>query len=131
MPRLGPRAAYNHRREPLSVSQPTHTFKFPDPAPCFWPPFLLASLSKKVPCHTRKVPPIAKPEMQRPHRRQVRNLRHAKPLTRIVAELPVERQHPHSCQRQYRLVPQTLGEPEPTASVCRRGKRDTGAIPTG
>ena len=34
--------------------------------------------------------------MQRPatHRRQVRNLRHAKPLTGIVAELPVEGQHP-------------------------------------
>ena len=32
MPRPGPRTAYNHRREPLSVSQPTHTFKFPDPA---------------------------------------------------------------------------------------------------
>ena len=31
MPRPGPRTAYNHRREPLSVSQPTHTFKFPDP----------------------------------------------------------------------------------------------------
>ena len=45
-------------------------------------------------------------EMQRPatHRRQVRNLRHAKPLTGIVAELPVEGQHPHSCQRQYRLA---------------------------
>ena len=57
MPRLGPRAAYNHRREPLSVSQPTHTFKFPDPAPCFWPPFLLASLSKKFPAIHAKYPP--------------------------------------------------------------------------
>ena len=42
--------------------------------------------------------------MQRPDRRQVRNLRHAKPLTGIVAELPVEGQHPRSCQRQYRLA---------------------------
>ena len=33
--------------------------------------------------------------MQRPDRRQVRNLRHAKPLTGIVAELPLEGQHPH------------------------------------
>ena len=30
MPRPGPRTRiFNHRREPLSVSQPTHTFKFP------------------------------------------------------------------------------------------------------
>jgi len=36
--------------------------------------------------------------MQRPDRRQVRNLRHAKPLTGIVAELPLEGQHPRSCQ---------------------------------
>ena len=31
VPRPGPRTADNHRREPLSVSQPTHTFKFPTP----------------------------------------------------------------------------------------------------
>ena len=37
MPRPGPRTADNHRREPLSVSQPTHTFKFPDPAPLLLP----------------------------------------------------------------------------------------------
>ena len=44
MPRPGPRTADNHRREPLSVSQPTHTFKFPDPAPCFCcPPYALSS----------------------------------------------------------------------------------------
>ena len=42
--------------------------------------------------------------MQRPDRRQVRKIRHAKPLTGIVAELPVEGQHPHSCQRHYRLA---------------------------
>jgi hypothetical protein len=54
------------------------------------------------------VPSIANTEMQRPatHRRQVRNLRHANPLTGIVAELRVEGQHPntHSCQKQYRLA---------------------------
>ena len=44
VPRPGPRTADNHRREPLSVSQPTHTFKFPDPAPCFCcPPYALSS----------------------------------------------------------------------------------------
>jgi hypothetical protein len=37
---------------------------------------------------------IAKTEMQRPDRRQVRNLRDAKPLTGIVAELPFGGQHP-------------------------------------
>ena len=36
------------------------------------------------------VPSIATTEMQRPDRRQVRNLRHAKQLTGIVAELPVQ-----------------------------------------
>ena len=41
--------------------------------------------------------------MQRPDRRLVRNLRHAKPLTGIVAELPLEGQ-PSAPARQYRLA---------------------------
>ena len=49
MPRPGPRTADNHRREPLSVSQPTHTFKFPDPAPCFCCPPVCAFVENAHP----------------------------------------------------------------------------------
>jgi len=40
--------------------------------------------------------------MRRPHRRQVRNLRHAKPLTGILGAS--RRGSAHSCQRQYPLT---------------------------
>ena len=52
MPRPGPRTADNHRREPLSVSQPTHTFKIPDPAPCFCCPPVCAFVEMHAPEHT-------------------------------------------------------------------------------
>ena len=42
--------------------------------------------------------------MQRPDRRQVRNLRHAKPLTGIVAELPVEGNTPAPAKDNIALV---------------------------
>src|SRR6476646_9857529 len=42
--------------------------------------------------------------MQRPDRRQVRNVRHAKPLTGIVADPSFRAPIPHACQRQYSLA---------------------------
>jgi hypothetical protein len=76
--------------------------------------------------------------MQRPatHRRQVRKLRHAKLLTGIFAELPVEGQHPAPptpAKRQYRveLFSSTLLLIGHYAVARRRKPNREGPVPVG
>ena len=68
------------------------------------------------------VPSIAKTEMQRPQltRRQVRNLRHAKPLTGIVAELPVEGQHPTPAKDNIASLCSLQSRTDSHAEACAR-----------
>src|SRR6185369_10493219 len=74
-----------------------------------------------------RVPSITKTEMQRPatHRRQVRNLRHAKPLTGIVEELPSRAKDPVSTRskRHYRVNLPSSTPPRKPYDLYVGGKR--------